>query len=68
MGALVAALPFLGFPIHIDNILMVGIGVIVIALGVAVRRRSVAARARTRTHQTYVESTPKVHGEAHEAA
>jgi hypothetical protein len=38
-GFLVAILPFLGFPIQWDNIILVILGVVVIALGIFVRRR-----------------------------
>lgn len=38
-GFLVAALPFLGFPIATDNVLLVALGVFVILLGILVRRR-----------------------------
>ncbi len=68
MGALVATLPFLGFPIRIDNIIMIALGIIVIALGIIVRRRGVAQRARTTRANSYVESTPKGPAEGHEAA
>lgn len=38
-GISVALIPFLGFPIGIDNAILVVIGVIVIVLGIVVRRR-----------------------------
>lgn len=38
-GALVAVLPFLGFPNSWDNVLFFLAGVLVIALGIIVRRR-----------------------------
>lgn len=38
-GVLVALVPFLGFPLQWDNILLVLLGIIVIALGIIVRRR-----------------------------
>lgn len=38
-GALVAALPFLGFPSSWDNVIFFLAGVFVIALGIVVRRR-----------------------------
>lgn len=66
MGAFIATLPFLGFPIRIDNIILVVAGVIVISLGIIIRRRSVAARAKRLS--SYVESAPRAHGEAHETA
>lgn len=68
MGALVATLPFLGFPIRMDNVILVVLGIIVISLGIIVRRRDVAQRARERrAHQTYVESSPQVQS-GHETA
>ena len=39
MGALVAVLPFLGFPNRWDSILFVIAGVIIVLLGIIVRRR-----------------------------
>lgn len=68
VGAFIATLPFLGFPIRMDNIIMVAAGIIVISLGIIIRRRSVAARARAKRVHTYVESAPQVQGEVHEAA
>ena len=68
MGALVATLPFLGFPIRTDNIILIVIGIVVISLGIIVRRRGVAARARTRVPQTYVESAPQGRAGGHETA
>lgn len=60
MGAIIATLPFLGFPIRMDNLIMVAIGIIVISLGIIVRRRDVALRARERrAHQVYVENAPQ---------
>ncbi len=68
MGAIVATLPFLGFPIRMDNLILVAIGIIVISLGIIVRRRDVAHRVRERrAHQTYVENAPQVQAE-HETA
>lgn len=66
-GAFVAVLPFLGFPIKLDSIIMVAIGIIVISLGIIVRRRDVAQRARERRTQTYTESTPQAQA-GHETA
>lgn len=39
LGALVAVLPFLGFPNSWDTVFLVCIGVAIIGLGVVVRRR-----------------------------
>lgn len=38
-GALVAALPFLGFPNSWDNVIFLAAGAFVISLGIIVRRR-----------------------------
>jgi hypothetical protein len=38
-GISVALIPFLGFPINVDNAILVAIGVVVIILGIIVRRR-----------------------------
>ena len=66
MGALVAMLPFLGFPIRFDNIIMVVIGVIIISLGIMVRRRGVARSRTARASNSYVENAPQA--DVHEAA
>ena len=55
VGALVALLPFLGFPIMWDNVILVVLGLITIVLGIVVRRRGLGLRSRP---TTYVESTP----------
>ena len=44
-GALAALLPFLGFPLKWDNIILVILGVIIITLGIIVRRRGLVRRA-----------------------
>lgn len=56
VGALVALLPFLGFPIAWDNIILIALGLITIVLGIVVRRRGLGLRTRKAT--TFVESTP----------
>ncbi len=56
VGALVALLPFLGFPIHWDNIILVVLGLLTVVLGIVVRRRGLGLRTRKAT--TFVESTP----------
>lgn len=68
LGALVAMLPFLGFPIRIDNIIMVAIGIIVISLGIMVRRRNAAHSRPARVSNSYVESAPQAEANVHEAA
>lgn len=61
-GAFVALLPFLGFPIQWDTVLLLLSGVIIIGLGVAVRRRGLSTPQKKNT--TYVEHAPQ---ETHEA-
>ncbi len=56
VGALVALLPFLGFPIAWDNVILIALGLITIVLGIVVRRRGLGLRTRRPT--TFVESTP----------
>ena len=61
-GALVALLPFLGFPNNWDNILLFLAGIFVIALGIIVRRRlgrSAEPGPRKTNGTTYVESSPR---------
>ena len=59
-GALVALLPFLGFPLTWDNVILVVLGVVVIALGIIVRRRGLLRRNNTpKTNGTFVESLPR---------
>lgn len=38
-GTFVALLPFLGFPLKWDNVILVILGVCIVILGIAVRRR-----------------------------
>lgn len=67
-GAFVTILPFLGFPIKWDSVLLVIVGVFIITLGIMVRRRGVVRKATlTRVSQTFVESTPRS-ADSHEAA
>lgn len=54
-GFFVAVLPFLGFPIQWDNIILVVLGVFVIALGIFVRRRSSSV---PKAKKSFVESAP----------
>ena len=59
-GILVTLLPFLGFPLKWDNVILVILGVLVIALGIIVRRRGL--RNSSAVHKgngtTFVESVP----------
>ncbi len=66
-GALIAVLPFLGFPLSWDNIFLVVLGVLVITLGIIVRRRGLnRTTAVTKANGTYMESSPPTN-ETHEA-
>lgn len=67
-GALIALIPFLGFPLKWDNVMLVVLGVLVITLGIIVRRRGLnRTTAVTKANGTYVESSPRTMHEAHEA-
>ena len=62
-GVLVAMLPFLGFPIQWDNMILVALGVGVITLGIILRRR--IARRTSQAHRTFAESARRT--ELHDA-
>lgn len=62
-GFFVAIVPFLGFPIQWDNILLVAAGIFIIALGIFVRRRS-GRRSIPKAGGTFTEARPT---EAHDA-
>ena len=65
-GMLVTVIPFLGFPLRLDNVLLVVLGVIVIVLGIIVRRRGLMRRsAINKGNGSYVDSVPRDIGEAH---
>jgi VIT1/CCC1 family predicted Fe2+/Mn2+ transporter len=55
-GALVAVLPFLGFPNSWDTVILLVAGVIIVALGVVVRRRGSNG---ARKHSHFEESSPR---------
>lgn len=57
VGAMVALLPFLGFPNSWDKVILFLLGVFVIALGILVRRRLGGHNARGRG-ETFVENVP----------
>jgi len=46
LGALVALVPFLGFPNSWDRAIFFVLGMLVVVIGVVLRRRAVARRAR----------------------
>ena len=68
VGVLVTLLPFLGFPLKWDNIILVVLGVVVIALGIIVRRRGL--RNSSAVHKgngtTFVESVPTPENAMHD--
>ena len=50
-GALVAVMPFLGFPASFDTVIFFVLGVVVISLGIIVRRRgSMMSRRGSASH------------------
>lgn len=61
-GALVAALPFLGFPNSWDSVLLFLIGVFIVALGIIVRRRMGHQSSSSESRDTSVESSPRFGG------
>lgn len=66
IGAIVAVLPFLGFPNSWDSVLYFLLGVIIIGLGIVVRRRdshhmdSMMRTPAPQPKQTFVEAAPPV--------
>lgn len=69
IGAFVAVLPFLGFPVSWDSVFLVISGVMMVFLGVIVRRRGLVRRIRSpRKSPVFVESTPERPMSGHEAA
>ena len=57
-GALVAVLPFLGFPADWNKIFFFILGVLVIVLGIVVRRRYTSRAEGSRTNHAFSENTP----------
>ena len=66
-GALVALIPFLGFPLKWDNIILVILGVVIVMFGIMVRRRGLNRRSAIKKGEVFVESVPRVRSEIHEA-
>ena len=66
-GAFVALIPFLGFPLKWDNIILVILGVVIIIFGIIVRRRGLNRRSAVKKAESFVESIPHVRSETHEA-
>lgn len=56
IGTFVALLPFLGFPIRWDNIILVVLGITIVILGIAVRRRG-KRRSPTGSSGVFVENS-----------
>ena len=63
-GTLVALLPFLGFPLRWDNVILVILGVFTIALGIIVRRRGFMPRAPHKSPATSFVENSGSHSEA----
>lgn len=63
-GVLVTLIPFLGFPLRIDNVILVVLGIVVMLLGIIVRRRGLRRGTPSR-NGTYVDSVPRDMSEAH---
>lgn len=57
-GALVALVPFLGFPNSWDTYIFLALGVLIVIFGIILRRR---AGKKTVRAETFVESTPQSH-------
>lgn len=57
-GALIAATPFLGFPVSWDRILYSILGTLVVILGIVVRRRTGKQDTLPRA-ETFSESAPR---------
>lgn len=60
-GALIALIPFLGFPLKWDNVILVVLGVFIIALGIVIRRRGLVKRSAINKGNgtLFVESVPQ---------
>lgn len=66
-GALVAVLPFLGFPNSWDNVLYFLAGIFVISLGIVVRRRGQRLVVKQkREPRDFVEAAPHYPRDVHE--
>ena len=58
-GALVALMPFLGFPNSWDAFIFLFLGIFIVVLGIVLRRRA-GKGTKVRT-ETFVESAPQTH-------
>lgn len=59
-GVLVTLLPFLGFPLRYDNVILVILGIVITALGIIVRRRGLVRHSIIAKAQgTFVENVPR---------
>ena len=61
-GAIVAVLPFLGFPNSWDTVLFFLLGVFIIGLGIVVRRRFGSVSEPHSGADTFVENSPRFGG------
>lgn len=64
-GIVITVLPFLGFPLAIDNIILVALGIVVIVLGIIIRRRSERRNRLSARTTSYAESVPRDLSDAH---
>ena len=58
VGALIAVMPFLGFPISWQVWIFFILGIVVVVLGIAVRRRGDRSVVQSRRKGEFVESMP----------
>jgi type IV secretory pathway TrbD component len=66
-GALVAVLPFLGFPNSWDAAFFLVLGVFIVALGIAVRRKGARLDAPRQVRDPhFVDTTPATRAEGYE--
>lgn len=65
LGIIVTVLPFLGFPLAIDNVILVALGICVILLGIVVRRRAQRRSSLAARTGTYADSVPRDLSDAH---
>lgn len=62
LGALVAVLPFLGFPTVWDTYILLILGILIVACGIVVRRRLNQKFRKAEQHpRTFAESAPHSH-------
>jgi hypothetical protein len=64
-GVMVTLVPFLGFPLKWDNVILVVLGVLVITLGIIVRRRGLVRRSAIQTDTVTSHGVPRAAEETH---